>query len=335
MYFYFNERSIHEQFRDAKSFMKALRPVNAMLKIIPKYSCKFHFSPKIKECRPMPDASLNEVRKRVTKDERDERMVLLQLFTNNPYQDKYQESQHGDGDRLECQDTQGNTHDVTNAENAGIGAATRRNLDTGLTGLISLTSPNWNDSRIRVTRKKEGRDDRCVDIENWLDATELECMLALRWPEKLVAQWTTWTELSNHLVNLYKYLEFSEDCFKPLIKRKSYSQVSAKRVCSLLGKLNFYKNSIDKTGSRTGKTLETYNLYFRGGSGATFFDSSDTDKRKFRNELTFRHPGGSGKLFCPWHGRENSEHLRVHFSWPIQAGKPVYVVYAGPKITTK
>ena len=27
--------------------------------------------------------------------------------------------------------------------------------------------------------------------------------------------------------------------------------------------------------------------------------------------------------------------LRLHFSWPIEAGKPVYIVYAGPKITKR
>ena len=27
--------------------------------------------------------------------------------------------------------------------------------------------------------------------------------------------------------------------------------------------------------------------------------------------------------------------LRLHFSWPIRSGKPVYIVYAGPKITRR
>ena len=27
--------------------------------------------------------------------------------------------------------------------------------------------------------------------------------------------------------------------------------------------------------------------------------------------------------------------LRLHFSWPVRAGEPVYVVYAGPKLTKR
>ncbi len=68
------------------------------------------------------------------------------------------------------------------------------------------------------------------------------------------------------------------------------------------------------------------------GDRAWFSDSSDTEKSRFRRELTFPHPEEPAKsLFCPWHGKERHQTLRVHFSWPIQAGKPVYVVYAGPK----
>ena len=63
---------------------------------------------------------------------------------------------------------------------------------------------------------------------------------------------------------------------------------------------------------------------------------SDSEKRDFRRELTFSHPGDrGGSLFCTWHGKVSHLTLRLHFSWPIKAGKPVHVVYAGPKITKR
>ena len=69
-----------------------------------------------------------------------------------------------------------------------------------------------------------------------------------------------------------------------------------------------------------------------------FSDSSDkeTRKRRFREALTFPHPGERGSsLFCPWHGKVRHMTLRLHFSWPVRAGRPVYVVYAGPKLTKR
>ena len=67
-----------------------------------------------------------------------------------------------------------------------------------------------------------------------------------------------------------------------------------------------------------------------------FSDSSDSEKRDFRQGLTFAHPEDPARsMFCPWHGKVRHPTLRVHFSWPVRVGKPVHIVYAGPKITKR
>ncbi len=93
--------------------------------------------------------------------------------------------------------------------------------------------------------------------------------------------------------------------------------------------------SFDTTGERTPEGQQIYQDYFTGESDTVMFsDSSDTEKRKFRKALTFPHPRDPKKdLFCPWHGKERHGVLRLHFSWPIRFGEPVYIVYIGPKIT--
>ena len=76
----------------------------------------------------------------------------------------------------------------------------------------------------------------------------------------------------------------------------------------------------------------------RSGSGeeASFSDSSDSEKRGFRARLTFPHPDKPGEsMFCTWHGKVRHMMLRLHFSWPVRADEPVYVVYAGPKLTKR
>ena len=78
-----------------------------------------------------------------------------------------------------------------------------------------------------------------------------------------------------------------------------------------------------------------YQDYFTGDN-ALFFDSSDDEKRRFREALTFRHPEAPGSfLFCAWHGKVRHMTLRLHFSSPIEPGEAVYIVYAGPKLTRR
>ena len=93
--------------------------------------------------------------------------------------------------------------------------------------------------------------------------------------------------------------------------------------------------AFDADGARTSEGHRIYQDHFTGDRGS-FSDSSDSEKRDFREALTFRRPDDTGEsLFCTWHGKVRRPALRVHFSWPIRFGEPVYVVYAGPKITKR
>jgi len=52
--------------------------------------------------------------------------------------------------------------------------------------------------------------------------------------------------------------------------------------------------------------------------------------------MTFPDPDVQGEtLFCSWHGKVKTPQYRIHFSWPVTAASPVYVVYVGPKITKR
>ena len=69
------------------------------------------------------------------------------------------------------------------------------------------------------------------------------------------------------------------------------------------------------------------------GEKSWFSDSSDSEKRKFKQDLTFPHPERAQEnLFCTWHGKVKTPQYRVHFSWSFGTD-PVYVTYVGPKIT--
>ena len=99
--------------------------------------------------------------------------------------------------------------------------------------------------------------------------------------------------------------------------------------------LHDLKNCFDDRGQRTPEGHETYRKHFTGKK-AWFSDSSDSEKADFRRDLTFSHPADAGEtLFCTWHGKVKTPQLRIHFSWPVHAAEPLYVVYVGPKITRR
>ncbi len=68
------------------------------------------------------------------------------------------------------------------------------------------------------------------------------------------------------------------------------SSRALRRGVSRLNVINRLKQSFDTDGSLTKEGNEIYQLYFTGEK-AWFSDSSDTEKQKFKEDLTFVHPG--------------------------------------------
>ena len=70
---------------------------------------------------------------------------------------------------------------------------------------------------------------------------------------------------------------------------------------------------------------------------ALFSDESDSNKRAFKQQMTFFDPSHkkAPRLFCPWHGKiQCGYQYRIHFQWPRPSGqKAIKVVYIGDKIT--
>ena len=95
------------------------------------------------------------------------------------------------------------------------------------------------------------------------------------------------------------------------------------------------RNCVDDRGKRTPEAHKLYQKHF-AGEKAWFSDSSKSEKDDFEDELTFENPSVGGEfLFCSWHGKVKWPQLRIHFSWPVRAAEPLYVVYVGPKITKR
>ena len=230
---------------------------------------------------------------------------------------------HDAGDWLECRG-----EIVTDS---AVGEAAYRTMHGVESALISARPSNWDYSPVEVIwrREAEGLDDRNAALDNWRDGAALE-----EWLQSAPPSIRSWADLGEPSRMRFTRLTFADRCFEPLAG-VPFARSAADRMVFLLSALDSFASEFDASGSRTPEGSRIYREYF-AGEEASFSDSSDSEKRRFRARLTFPHPDKPGEsMFCTWHGKMRHMTLRLHFSWPVRADEPVYVVYAGPKLTKR
>ena len=195
--------------------------------------------------------------------------------------------------------------------------------------VVSLDPSDWVFSPLPIEWLDGGPARERVEIDNYWTTETLRGAI-----EGTPAPLGSWKELEEAAETRCPDLTFAPDAFEPLQGRPFY-RGAAQRLLLRLKTLQQLRAGFDDRGRRTSEANSLYAAQFSGAK-ARFSDSSVSEKRRFRQELHFRHPARPGeKLFCPWHGKVKTPPLRVHFSWPIEAGEPVFVVHVGPKITKR
>jgi hypothetical protein len=196
-----------------------------------------------------------------------------------------------------------------------------------LSDLISLTPSSWEFSPVSVTWIIGGGGSRSINVINHWREEELKAAL-----QKAPVPVQSWEQLAEVSIARCRNLKFSEDCFVHL-QGYPFVDGAARQILARLDTLDRFKCCFDDHGKRTPAGQRIYQDHFTG-ENAWFSDSSDAEKCEFRTELTFPQPDRQGVfLFCTWHGKVKSPQLRIHFSWPVRADEPLFVVYVGPKIT--
>ena len=320
MDFLVNDLSIHRQFYDISSFQNAFARLMEISRIAERFSHDFYFNRLIVNAEPIPDVTMRQAIERFSKNE--QRVAMFRLTRGGPFWDDLR--RHGRDDWMEDE----NGEIVTDS---AVGEAAFRTLHGVRTDLVSVRPSDWDYSPVRVLwmRNVGGLQNQDIGIENWRDPVDLEHSL-----RGVPSSVLSWSDLGNVSRKRYGRLVFADNCFEPL-EGVPFSKSSADRIIFLLGVLDSFAGAFDDAGIRTSEGDQIYQEYFTGGN-ALFSDSSETEKQKFKTKLTFPHPENPKEsLFCTWHGKERSNILRLHFSWPIRADEPVYVVYVGPKITKK
>lgn len=306
---------MHEQFRDLTTFRVAIQRVMTIRSMARRFGRDLQCHRNVANSKVMPGWIMQRAIQTLSMDRR--RAVMQWLSQLGPFWDDSQ--QHSSDDWLEC-----NGEPVTDTAVAEAAYCLFHGIDRRL---VSMKPSSWMSSPLSVEFESERV--RQVDVPNYWDVESVQAVLAAA-PVPI----RSWEDLSATARMRFPDLTFSPDSFASL-QGHPFGRGPAERLLSRLTVLHDFKRCFDERGQRTPEGHSIYQKYFTGDKG-WFSDSSDTEKARFESDLTFRHPTKAGEyLFCTWHGKVNTPQLRIHFSWPIRADKPLYIVYVGPKLTKR
>ncbi len=155
--------------------------------------------------------------------------------------------------------------------------------------------------------------------------------LLLRELEELSPPPENWEHMLTLFKEKFSSLLFSTEIIEQL-RPYPFSIATSNAIEQLLKILNEYMDSRED-GLKTKRSNEILRDHFSGGG--RFSDESTTNKRKFKDQMTFRDPENpDSKIFCSWHGKVAHRAYRLHFGWPVPRDQThLKVVYMGPHIT--
>lgn len=192
---------------------------------------------------------------------------------------------------------------------------------------LSFASSDWKRPQITVTHRENDAASRDISVLNYWDMSELEPALIKAEPTP-----KSWKELEDAVRRRFTNINFTADSFGDL-DGLTFAPGMPVKILRLL-------NALDKFWAVGGRASDEgrriYEDHFMGKKKKPWFsDSSATEKRMFKRNLTFRLDGND--VFCPWHGkwRIGNDQFRIHFTWPVPRGGQLHVVYFGCKITKR
>ena len=312
-----NDLSFSGQFNNITEFRVAIEALMKIRRIARQYGRPLRCHRDLTQTRVTQQMVLRQAIQHFTPNER---QAFMQWLTREgPFWDDNR--QHGPDDYLE--------HNGIIVTDTALGEAAFQRFQEVNCSVASLCPSEWLHPQILVAWVKSDDSRVNVDVDNYWDASSLEDIL-----RTIPAPVQSWSQLATICQERHPQLTFGPDCFRPL-KNQPFVHSVAEQIIQLLDVLARFKGCFNADGDRTEEGLTLQQTYFAGGK-ARFSDSSETEKNDFKKELKFPHPARPGEnLSCTWHGKIKTPQYRIHFSWPVRAVEPLYVMYIGPKITKR
>ena len=312
-----NDLSLDGQYPDFEAFRNGIVRIMKMRQLALRYGRELYCHRNLINARVTPRLSMPQVIGLFSIEEK--RVLMPWLTKRGPFWEDIR--QHKEDEYLECY------QDIVT--DSAIGEAAYCCLIGIERGLASFSPSSWEFSPVPVSWVVDTGDDRSVDVLNYWDTTSFERAL-----KAAPAPITSWDQLASFCNTHFHDLMFSEDSFEPL-RGHPFVHGAMNRILELLDTLDKIMNSRDEKGEFSSEGQRLYQDHFVGGK-AWFSDSSEREKQEFATGITFPHPEKIGEhIFCPWHGKVKTPQIRIHFPWPPENGRPLYVLYIGPKITKR
>lgn len=311
-----NELSLHGQFSSVCDFHNAVKTVMLVRGRMQQFGRELYCHRNLTQAQVTHNFTFQKAIQQLALNER--RVVMIWLTQYGPFWED--ERQHDADDYLEYQ-----SQIVTDT---ALGEAAYHCTNGGNYHTLSFDPSSWQFSPIPVVWHRE-HDNIGIDVINHWHINSLQTVL-----QSSSSPIQSWQQLASDLPIRCPNLTFSDDSFNPLYPHP-FVHSAAQRIVELLETLNRFKTCFDEKGQRTAEGDRLYQDHFAKKKG-WFTDSSDDEKNEFKEKLTFKHPINSAEtLFCTWHGKVKTPQIRIHFSWPIRANKPLCVPYIGSKITKR
>lgn len=313
MELFFNECSLHGQFGKVEEFESALENLMEIRRTAKRFNRELYCNRNGVNSKVTYELTIPQVINSIEKSKA--RALMGWLSRTGPYWEDTRG--HSEGEYFECKENV-----VTDT---AIGECAFCTFSNRQAQLVSITPSNWEDSPLTVSWH---RDEGAISnqVINHISKATLEAELLKAEPPI-----QSWEQLEQQCRQNYTNLHFSTDAFTYL-KGQPFVSTCAQSFIDLMDILSRFKSSHVSTG-RTKEGHDLYQDYFTGEC-ARFSDSTDKEKHDFKNEMTFQHPEKKEeKLFVPYHGKVKCQQMRVHFTWPVIADTPLYVLYFGSKIT--
>ena len=323
MDFLLNDLSFHGQFTSLGAFKAAIERLMNMRNVARSFGRELHCHRDLLRASVMNNMTMQQAVAQFTVDQR--RSIQLWMTKSGPFWEDARE--HSPDEWLE--------HSGSVVTDTAVGEVAWSQKQGSSRALISLNPSNWNFSPISVDWCTDDDAKQTIQVVNYWGCDAFKLALAQA-PRPL----QSWLDLKERAEGHCKNITFAHDAFEPL-NGTPFMLSAANGLLFLAEKLDRFKACFDVNGQRTSEGNEIYQDFFtgskgKGGRGARFTDSSESEKNEFRKELTFKHPTDATQtLLCPWHGKVQTPQLRIHFSYPVRAEAPLYVVYVGPKITKR
>ncbi|MEO5355906.1 MAG: hypothetical protein H7844_01240 [Nitrospirae bacterium YQR-1] len=323
MEFFFNELSVHSQFKNLGDFRSSTEEILRCHSLVNKSGYKLYCSGNLYSIMVYGDVTFQKAVNDIA-DKNFTRSVLSWIHKTGPFWEN--ESYKDKDDTFRLINNSSNT-DITAAS---LSEAAIRAFYGSRCYSLSYEPSDYTKTPLSVLIQNRNT---TKEIHNFWKFAELGIFLKESDKNK-VSSWDTLIEWAKRNCTYLHFADYVIDKLTP----EPYSQQLAARVQVLLEILNELNMcECDKTGSAElqQRKQDIKNNYF-SKKKALFTDESDTNKRNHKKDLTFEHPEDKSKeLFCPFHGKiKMDRQFRIHFNWPKKtSGEKLYIVYIGPKIT--